>query len=120
MISAFTIACLGVGGCSDLAPSTSHQSPPVILNSSQVVEDVSLVQLLAVPERFHERRVRLIGYLHLAFEGNGLSSAPPTVAWAKRTIPNLDVVALGPAGHHAPEDAPDAIATAITAWLARR
>lgn len=53
--------------------------------------------------------------LLLTFEGAPLS--PATVTWAKETIPNLRVVALGKAGHHAPEDAPGPIAKAIEAWL---
>lgn len=34
--------------------------------------NVSLVQLLATPDKFHGKFVRVIGYLHLEFEGNGL------------------------------------------------
>jgi haloalkane dehalogenase len=55
--------------------------------------------------------------LLLTFDGKGLSNAPAVVDWAKRTVPNLSVVALGAAGHHAPEDAPEAIAGAIVRWL---
>jgi haloalkane dehalogenase len=47
------------------------------------------------------------------------TSSPAMVEWAKANIANLEVVALGPAGHHAPEDAPAAIAPAILGWLAR-
>ena len=56
--------------------------------------------------------------LLLTFDGNGMSNAPAVVEWA-RTLPNLDVVPLGAAGHHAPEDAPREIAGAIGAWLDR-
>jgi haloalkane dehalogenase len=56
--------------------------------------------------------------LLLTFDGNAMSNAPSVVAWAKRTIPSLSVVPLGPAGHHAPEDAPREISRAIQAWLA--
>ena len=34
--------------------------------------DVSLVQLIADPARYHDREVRIVGYLHLEFEGNAL------------------------------------------------
>lgn len=57
--------------------------------------------------------------LLLTFDGKGLSNAPAVVEWARSSIPNLDVVPLGPAGHHAPEDAPAAIASAIDSWLER-
>jgi hypothetical protein len=36
------------------------------------IYDVSLVELLAVPERFHDKRVRVIGFVTLRFEGNAL------------------------------------------------
>ncbi|WP_373049459.1 haloalkane dehalogenase [Vulgatibacter sp.] len=58
--------------------------------------------------------------LLLTFDGGRLSNAPDVVEWARTTVPALDVVHLGAAGHHAPEDAPEAIARAIDAWLARR
>jgi hypothetical protein len=31
-----------------------------------------MIQLIATPERFEGKTVRVIGYLHLEFEGNGL------------------------------------------------
>ena len=34
--------------------------------------EVTLLRLLANPERFDGREVQVIGYLHLEFEGNGL------------------------------------------------
>ena len=55
----------------------------------------------------------------LTFDGTGLSNAPAVVEWARGTFPKLDVVPLGSAGHHAPEDAPKEIAGAITSWLDR-
>jgi hypothetical protein len=35
-------------------------------------EEVSLVQLIATPERYDGKTVRLIGYLHLEFEGDAI------------------------------------------------
>lgn len=60
-----------------------------------------------------------VAKLLLTFDGKGLSNSPAVVDWAKRTIPGLEVVPLGAAGHHAPEDAPEAIAGAIASWLER-
>lgn len=57
--------------------------------------------------------------LWLTFEGSGLST-PELVGWARSSLPSLEILALGPAGHHAPEDAPDEIAAAISGWLDRR
>ena len=59
-----------------------------------------------------------IPVLWLTFEGSGLST-PDMVEWARATMPSLEIVALGRAGHHAPEDAPDEIAAAILDWLDR-
>ncbi|MBG0832880.1 haloalkane dehalogenase [Planomonospora sp. ID67723] len=40
-------------------------------------------------------------------------------AWCAANIAGLEIEHCGPAGHHAPEDQPEAIAAAITAWAAR-
>lgn len=55
--------------------------------------------------------------LLLTFAGSGLTS-PALVEWARGRFPKLSIVALEKAGHHAPEDVPDAIAAAIRTWLA--
>jgi haloalkane dehalogenase len=44
----------------------------------------------------------------------------PIVEWARANIAALEVEGVGPAGHHAPEDQPDRIGTAVAAWLTRR
>ncbi len=54
--------------------------------------------------------------LLLTFDGAVLSNAPAVVDWAKHA--GFEVVPLGAAGHHAPEDAPKEIARAIAGWLA--
>ncbi|KJY25171.1 hypothetical protein VR45_39800, partial [Streptomyces sp. NRRL S-495] len=41
------------------------------------------------------------------------------VAWAREHIAALTVEHCGPAGHHAPEDRPEAIGRAIAGWLER-
>jgi haloalkane dehalogenase len=40
-------------------------------------------------------------------------------AWCAASIAALEVQHCGPAGHHAPEDQPEAIAKAITGWMQR-
>jgi haloalkane dehalogenase len=60
-----------------------------------------------------------VAKLLLTFDGAGLSNSPAVVSWAKASVPNVEIQALGAAGHHAPEDAPEAIAKAIRGWLAR-
>jgi len=36
------------------------------------VEDVSLIQLIANPQTYDQKRVRVIGYIRLEFEGNAI------------------------------------------------
>lgn len=62
--------------------------------------------------------------LLLAFDSPAGLQPSPTgsramIAWARANVAALEVAELGPAGHHAPEDAAAAIADAITAWRAR-
>ncbi|WP_163999704.1 haloalkane dehalogenase [Pyxidicoccus caerfyrddinensis] len=57
--------------------------------------------------------------LLLTFGDTGLG-APKIIEWVRSTLPALEIVPLGRAGHHAPEDAPDAIAQAIRSWLDRK
>ncbi|QSQ19812.1 haloalkane dehalogenase [Pyxidicoccus parkwayensis] len=56
--------------------------------------------------------------LLLTFGDTGLS-APKIVEWARGALPALEVVPLGRAGHHAPEDAPEEISRAVRSWLDR-
>ncbi|MFI9379964.1 haloalkane dehalogenase [Kutzneria sp. NPDC052558] len=48
--------------------------------------------------------------------GIGMGS-PETAAWAKETFAAVTTVSLGPGGHHAPEDQPEAMGRAIASWL---
>ena len=50
--------------------------------------------------------------------GVGIAS-PEIVAWAQQHVASLGVEGIGPAGHQAPEDQPDAIGQAIARWLGR-
>ncbi len=58
--------------------------------------------------------------LLFAFEpGPGTMIGPELVEWCRANIAALEVEQCGRAGHHAPEDQPDAIAAALTAWCDR-
>jgi haloalkane dehalogenase len=48
--------------------------------------------------------------------GVGLGSSE-AIAWAAETFASAEVVSVGKAGHHAPEDQPDAIGAAVATWL---
>lgn len=55
-----------------------------------------------------------------AFEpGPGAMTDAATVAWCEANIAGLEVSRHGPAGHHSPEDRPEELASAISAWAAR-
>lgn len=45
------------------------------------------------------------------------TGSPAMIGWARANVAALDVVSLGPAGHHAPEDVPNEMGNAIAAWL---
>ncbi|MEU2252000.1 haloalkane dehalogenase [Nocardia xishanensis] len=51
--------------------------------------------------------------------GVGLGSSDAT-QWAASTFADAELVSIPPAGHHAPEDRPDEIGTAVAEWLRRR
>ena len=53
------------------ADSLSLRCEPT-LGSSECIYDTSITQLLARPEVYDGKRVRLKGYIHFQFEGNGI------------------------------------------------
>jgi haloalkane dehalogenase len=58
--------------------------------------------------------------LLLTFDGSPtLLIGPELASWCASNIASLEVESGGAAGHHAPEDQPEAIAKAVAAWLDR-
>ena len=57
--------------------------------------------------------------LIMTVEGGPGSALPSTVESAAATFANVEVESVGPGGHHAPEDQPDAIGGAVARWLDR-
>jgi haloalkane dehalogenase len=55
--------------------------------------------------------------LLLSFDAATPLGSPAMIAWARAHVAALDIVALGPAGHHAQEDLPHEIGSAIGQWL---
>lgn len=94
---------------------------PVLQWPREIPVDGEPADVAAVIERYDEWLARPSGApaLLLTFGDTGLS-APKIVEWARSNLTALEVVPLGRAGHHAPEDAPDAIAQAIRSWLDRK
>jgi haloalkane dehalogenase len=59
--------------------------------------------------------------LLLTFEqGPGRMVGPDVIEWCRENIAALEIEFAGVAGHHAPEDVPEAIAAAIGSWAERR
>jgi len=63
-----------ITGCNH--PSKATQSLPDTLSKPHVysneIDNVSLITLIANPKQFDGHKVRVIGYLNLEFEGNGI------------------------------------------------
>ncbi len=59
--------------------------------------------------------------LLMTFDGSPtLLIGPAMAAWCAEHMASIEVVACGTAGHHAPEDRPLEIGTAVAAWAKRR
>jgi hypothetical protein len=54
------------------APDKSKSLSDTLRNQSKSTARVSLISLIANPQKFSGQKVRVIGYLHLEFESNGL------------------------------------------------
>ncbi|MET0233639.1 MAG: haloalkane dehalogenase [Kibdelosporangium sp.] len=57
--------------------------------------------------------------LLMTVEPGTVMGSADVAAWAKETYASLEVESVGAAGHHAPEDQPDAIGQAVARWLLR-
>lgn len=57
--------------------------------------------------------------LLLTFDSPSPLGSPAVIAWARDHVAALEIVPLGAAGHHAPEDRPHDIGRAIASWLDR-
>ncbi|TXK39707.1 haloalkane dehalogenase [Nonomuraea sp. C10] len=58
--------------------------------------------------------------LLLTFEpGPGTMMGKETIDWCAAHVSALEIVTHGPAGHHTPEDQPEAIAASLLAWLVK-
>ncbi len=49
-----------------------HEVEKTSVSENQVINDVSLIDLTANKEKYKGKKIRVIGYLNLEFEGNGL------------------------------------------------
>jgi len=67
--------CITVSGC-DHPHKKNNLSSDTTKSGNKIVpyldEDVSMINLIATPEKYKGRQIRTIGYLNLEFEGNGI------------------------------------------------
>jgi len=71
LIVASAVACSGSSSNTDnRAPDINDASPSEVQESQAT--DASIIQLVANPERYHGKFVRVIGFVHLEFEGNAI------------------------------------------------
>lgn len=71
-----SLSCLVVLSCQPpKAPnenSASTSTKPLVATDTAQYISVSLINLIATPERYHKRKIHVEGFLHLGFEDNGL------------------------------------------------
>lgn len=106
-----------------LAPYPTRESRrPLLTWARQMPIDGEPAELVERIEAFDAWLAESTGVpkLLMTFEGSPtLLITAEQAAWYAANVASLDIAACGPAGHHAPEDQPEAIATAISAWADR-
>lgn len=50
----------------------SIDSVTVKAYKSYIIQDASLINLIATPEKYHQKHIRVIGFLNIEFEGNAI------------------------------------------------
>lgn len=63
-----TMIGFGISSLAQVQPSTNVNKTL----SDSLVEEVSFIQLIATPERYHGKFVEVVGYMNLEFEGNAI------------------------------------------------
>ncbi|WP_324196854.1 haloalkane dehalogenase [Nocardia cyriacigeorgica] len=106
-----------------LAPFPTPESRwPVLAWARQIPLGGEPAELVARIEAYDRWLSDSVGTpkLLLTFEGSPTLLIDPAMAgWCENHIATLEVVACGAAGHHAAEDRPGEIGTAIAEWLRR-
>jgi len=106
-----------------LAPYPTRESRrPLLEWARQMPIDGEPAELVARIEAFDAWLAASTGVpkLLMTFEGSPtLLISRDMAAWCAASMAALEIVECGQAGHHAPEDQPEAIALAISAWADR-
>jgi hypothetical protein len=66
----FVVALMGVR-CTHAQQSGTHYSK-LSPDQGDDAPQVSIIQLIATPAKFDHKKIRIVGYLHLEFEGNAI------------------------------------------------
>jgi hypothetical protein len=66
------LICAALGGLFIGASGTMAFSPSKVTGQTDDLQSVPLVQLMANPNSYHGKRLMVIGYAHIEFEGHGL------------------------------------------------
>jgi hypothetical protein len=88
-VAAVLTSMMAANACAGLEPLSNAYSPMSAPVGERCVQSdpgggcalygASLLELIAVPERFHGKKVRVIGFVHLTFEGNSICPSQETV-----------------------------------------
>lgn len=92
---------------------------PVLQWPREIPIDGEPADVVAVVQRYDAWLAgsRAVPKLLLTFDAQTPLGSPAMIAWARATIAALEVHALGAAGHHATEDLPREIGSAIASFL---
>jgi hypothetical protein len=71
-INLIALILLALFACNSNQATKTKIIADTLINRAKPTEAVSLISLIASPQKFSGQKVRVIGYLHLEFEGNGL------------------------------------------------
>ncbi|MDF2380364.1 hypothetical protein JMG10_02715 [Nostoc ellipsosporum NOK] len=65
------VCCIIRTGAQPVSDTADFKNQPTY-QLVDIQENVSLIKLLANPEKYHGKRIQVIGYLHLEFEGDAI------------------------------------------------
>jgi haloalkane dehalogenase len=97
---------------------TPESRRPMLQWPREIPIDGEPADVVAILERYDAwLRGAVTPKLLITFDAPSVLLTPEDLTWARGCIAALEIVALGAAGHHAAEDVPDEIGTAIARWL---
>jgi haloalkane dehalogenase len=94
---------------------------PMLAWAREYPLDGEPADVVAVVERYDRWMAATpdVPKLLMTVESGTALGSPEAVAWAAESFAAVEIESVGPGGHNAPEDQPEAIGTAIARWLRR-